>query len=63
MRITCSTTESYDPYQNAVAERVNRTLKYEFILGITTADLELMENLIDESIGILIMKDRIGTVG
>lgn len=51
-KITCSMTESYDPYQNAVAERVNGILKHEFILGITTSDLELMENLIDESIDI-----------
>lgn len=51
-KITCSMTESYDPYQNAVAERVNGILKQEFILGITTSDLELMENLIDESIDI-----------
>ena len=51
-KITCSMTESYDPYQNAVAERVNGILKHEFILGITTTDLELMRNLIDESIEI-----------
>jgi len=25
-----SITEQYDPYENAVAERVNRTLKYEY---------------------------------
>lgn len=43
-------TESYDPYQNAVAERVNGILKHEFILGITIQDLELMNKLIEESI-------------
>jgi len=48
--ITCSMTESYDPYQNAIAERVNGILKHEFILGITTNDLELMNKLIDQSI-------------
>ncbi|BDD02033.1 hypothetical protein PEPS_43130 (plasmid) [Persicobacter psychrovividus] len=34
-------TESYDPYQNAVAERVNGILKQEFYLGasfMTVAD-------------------------
>lgn len=51
-KITCSMTESYDPYQNAVAERVNGILKHEFILGVTTTDMELMENLIAESIDI-----------
>ena len=49
-RIACSMTESYDPYQNAVAERVNGILKHEFILGITTSDLELMSKLIEQSI-------------
>ena len=51
-RISCSMTESYDPYQNAVAERVNGILKHEFILGITIQDLELMNKLIEESIDI-----------
>ena len=49
-KISCSMTESYDPYQNAVAERVNGILKHEFILGITIRDLDLMNKLIDESI-------------
>lgn len=51
-KISCSMTESYDPYQNAIAERVNGILKHEFILGITTIDLELMSKLINESIDI-----------
>lgn len=49
-KITCSMTESYDPYQNAVAERVNGILKQEFILGITTSDLELMKKLMEQTI-------------
>lgn len=49
-RVSCSMTESYDPYQNAVAERVNGILKHEFILGITIHDLELMNKLLEESI-------------
>lgn len=49
-RITCSMTESYDPYQNAIAERVNGILKHEFILGVTTSDLKLMTKLIEQSI-------------
>ena len=48
--IICSMTESYDPYQNAVAERVNGILKHEFILGIKTSDLELMNKLIEQSV-------------
>lgn len=49
-KINCSMTESYDPYQNAIAERVNGILKHEFILGITTSDLMLMTKLIGQSI-------------
>ena len=49
-KIRCSMTESYDPYQNAIAERVNGILKHEFILGITTSDLELMTKLVEQSI-------------
>lgn len=48
--IICSMTETYDPYQNAVAERINGILKHEFILGITTSDVELMDKLIKQSI-------------
>jgi len=51
-KISCSMTESYDPYQNAIAERVNGILKHEFIIGITTSDLELMSKLINESVDI-----------
>ena len=48
-QVACSMTETYDPYQNAVAERINGILKHEFILGITTNDLKLMQKLIDQS--------------
>ncbi len=50
--ILCSMTESYDPYQNAVAERVNGILKHEFILGIAISNLVLMKKLVEQSIGI-----------
>ena len=33
--ITMSMTEQYDPYENAIAERINRTLKYEYGLKQT----------------------------
>lgn len=49
-KVECSMTEKYDPYQNAVAERINGILKQEFIRGIMTSDLELMEKLIHQSI-------------
>lgn len=43
-------TETYDPYQNAIAERVNGILKQEFILGMKVSDIELMNILIQQSI-------------
>lgn len=49
-RIKCSMTEKYDPYQNAVAERINGILKQEFIRGITVKDLELMKMIIAQSV-------------
>lgn len=50
--LRCSMTEKYDPYQNAVAERVNGILKQEFILDVKIKDLELMKILIRQSIEI-----------
>ena len=50
--LLCSMTESYDPYQNAIAERVNGVLKQEFLYGITVSDMQLMNLLITESIDI-----------
>jgi len=49
-RIQCSMTEQYDPYENAIAERVNGILKQEFLLGIKLKDIELMNQLVRESI-------------
>ena len=48
--IRCSMTETYDPYQNAIAERVNGILKQEFILGIKVSDIGLMKRPIEQSI-------------
>ena len=50
--IKCSMTEQYDPYQNAVAERVNGILKQEFLDGITIRDIELMKLFIKDAINI-----------
>lgn len=50
--VICSMTEKYDPYQNAVAERVNGILKQEFLDGISTKDIHLMTMLVAESIEI-----------
>ena len=51
-QIDCSMTEQYDPYENAVAERINGILKQEFILGIKVKDIELMKKLVSQSIQI-----------
>ena len=36
-----STTQKYDPYENAVAERINGILKYEFGLIHTIPNIEI----------------------
>jgi transposase InsO family protein len=51
-RVKCSMTESYDPYSNAVAERVNGILKQEFLLDKQKADLKLMRKIVRNSIHI-----------
>ena len=51
-KIKCSMTESYDPYANAVAERVNGILKSEFIGENNLCDLITMKELVSDSIKI-----------
>lgn len=51
-RIRCSMTESYDPYANAVAERVNGILKQEFLLEKYNVKLTLMKQLVSNSVQI-----------
>lgn len=50
--VKCSMTEQYDPYQNAVAERVNGIIKQEFLDGIMVKDIHLMKKIVAESIKI-----------
>ena len=45
-------TESYDPYANAVAERVNGILKQEFLLEEYDVKLPIMKELVKNSIEI-----------
>jgi len=49
-KIKCSMTESYDPYANAVAERVNGILKEEFQLEQYNVDIDTMKKLVNDSI-------------
>lgn len=49
-KIKCSMTESYDPYANAVAERINGILKAEFIGENNLCELPVMQELVNDSI-------------
>lgn len=51
-KVKCSMTESYDPYANAVAERVNGILKQEFLLENYRVKLPVMKELVKKSIEI-----------
>jgi putative transposase len=51
-KLRCSMTESYDPYANAVAERVNGILKAEFIGYNPTYKLPVMQKLVEDSVRI-----------
>ncbi len=53
-----STTEKYDPYENAVAERINETLKYEFGLIKTIPTLEIANKMLKQAVDIYNNKRR-----
>ena len=50
--INCSMTESYDPYQNAVAERVNGILKQEFSIDKYNVALQVRRKIVSDSVKI-----------
>jgi putative transposase len=45
-----SMTQDSDPYENALAERMNRTLKEEFGLGNTLANLKQVKEMVNEAV-------------
>lgn len=49
-KIRCSMTQQSDPYENAVAERINGILKQEFMIDTYHQDLEVMKIIVKESI-------------
>lgn len=49
-KILVSMTESYDPYANAVAERVNGILKQEFLLEEWRVDMRTLQHIVRQSI-------------
>ena len=50
--IRCSMTESYDPYQNAVAERINGILKQEFLINTDTISIKMMKTIVKQSVDV-----------
>lgn len=49
-KVLCSMTQNSDPYENAVAERINGILKQEFKIDQYNLDLREMKKLVKESI-------------
>lgn len=47
-----SMTQNSDPYENAVAERINGILKQEFIIDKYNLDLKIMKKIVKESVDI-----------
>ena len=52
MNFKLSTTQQYDPYENAVAERINETLKYEYGLNKQATDLQTLKNMVKQAVDI-----------
>ena len=48
--IILSNTQNSDPYENAVAERMNRTLKYEYGLKETIPDLKTAQKMTQQAV-------------
>jgi putative transposase len=49
-KMIMSTTEKYDPYENAVAERINGIIKYEFGLIKTIPNLEYAVKMVKKAV-------------
>jgi transposase InsO family protein len=45
-----STTQQYDPYENAVAERINETLKYEYGLNKQASNLQILKKIVKQAV-------------
>jgi len=48
--IKMSMTEQYDPYENAIAERINRTLKYEYGLRQTLKNTDIAQKTATQAV-------------
>lgn len=58
MGFVLSTTQQYDPYENAIAERINETLKYEYGLRRTIPTLKIAQKMVQQAVEIY-NKERI----
>jgi len=47
-----STTQKYDPYENAIAERINGILKYEFGLRRSLPSIEIARKMMSQAVSI-----------
>lgn len=45
-----SMTQQYDPYENALAERINKTIKYEFGLNKTIPNKDIAQKMIKRAV-------------
>jgi transposase InsO family protein len=52
LNFTLSTTQQYDPYENAVAERINETLKYEYGLNKQVVNMQILKKSVKQAIHI-----------
>lgn len=50
--IALSMTQQYDPYENPIAERINRTLKYEYGLKQNIKNVTLAKKIIKQAVSI-----------
>ena len=48
--IKCSMTQQYDPYQNAIAERLNGILKQEFLINTNRVDISGIKKIIKQTV-------------
>ena len=52
LNFVMSTTQNSDPYENAIAERINGILKYEFGLRKTLPSVEVARKIVKQAVGI-----------
>lgn len=51
-KVLCSMTQNSDPYENAVAERINGILKQEFMIDKYNQKAEIMKQVVKEAVDI-----------